>query len=94
VSAAAEVLGGLGEAARSNQRVARSAAAESRGLRVQAGFLALVIPGLFLYLLLANHALVAPVLDTSFGRFVLLPVAACLEFAGVWLSWRVTRMEV
>jgi Flp pilus assembly protein TadB len=44
--------------------------------------------------LLANHALVAPVLDTSFGRFVLLPVAACLEFAGVWLSWRVTRMEV
>jgi len=51
------------------------------GCGVQAGFLALVIPGLFLYLLLANHALVAPVLDTSFGRFVLAPVAACLEFA-------------
>jgi Flp pilus assembly protein TadB len=94
VSAAAEVLNGLGEAARSNQRVARSAAAESRGLRMQAAFLALVIPGLFLYLLLANHALVAPVFDTDLGRFVVLPVAACLEAAGVWLSWRVTRLEV
>jgi Flp pilus assembly protein TadB len=94
VSAAGEVLSALGEAARSNQRVARSAAAESRGLRMQAGFLAVVIPGLFGYLLLANHDLVAPVLDTGFGRFVLLPVAACLEFAGIWLSWRVTRLEV
>jgi Flp pilus assembly protein TadB len=94
VSAAAEVLNGLGEAARSNQRVGRSAAAESRGLRMQAAFLALVIPGLFLYLLLANHALVAPVFDTGFGRFVLLPAAVCLEFAGIWLSWRVTRLEV
>ena len=94
VSAAAEVLNGLGEAARSNQRVAKSAAAESRGLRMQALFLALVIPGLFLYLLLANHELVAPVFDTGFGRFVILPVAVCLEFAGIWLSWRVTRLEV
>lgn len=94
VSAAADVLNGLGEAARSNQRVARSAAAESRGLRMQAAFLALIIPGLFLYLLLANHALVAPVFDTELGRFVILPVAACLEAAGIYLSWRVTRLEV
>lgn len=94
VSAAAEVLGGLGEAARSNQRVARSAAAESRGLRMQAAFLALIIPGLFVYLLLANHALVAPVFGTELGRFVVLPVAACLEAAGIYLSWRVTRQEV
>jgi len=78
-----------------------AAAAESRGLRVQAGFLALVIPGLFLYLLLANHALVAPVLDTSFGgsccwcRARRVPY---LEFAGVWLrlardaEWRCRAM--
>jgi Flp pilus assembly protein TadB len=61
---------------------------------MQATFLALVIPGLFLYLMLANHDLVAPVFDTGFGRFVLLPAAVCLEFAGIWLSWRVTRLEV
>ena len=43
-SAAAGVLGALNEAARSNQAIARSAAAESRGLRVQALILAVVIP--------------------------------------------------
>ena len=32
--------------------------------------------------------------NTGFGRFVILPIAVCLEFAGIWLSWRVTRLEV
>lgn len=93
-TAAAEVLNTLGEAARSNQRLARATASESRGLRLQAGFLALVIPALFVYLLLANPELISPVMSTPLGRFVVLPVAACLEAAGVWLSWRVTRLEV
>ncbi len=92
-SAAAGVLGALNEAARSNQAIARSAAAESRGLRVQALILAVVIPGLFGYLLLANRELVAPVVDTTLGRLVLLPAAALLEVAGVVLSWRATRLE-
>ena len=35
-SAAAQVLAGLGEAARTNQSIARAAVAESRGLRIQA----------------------------------------------------------
>ena len=85
-SAAAGVLGALNEAARSNQAIARSAAAESRGLRVQALILAIVIPALFLYLLLTNRELVAPVVDTTLGRLVLLPAAALLEVAGVVLS--------
>ncbi|MHB8960373.1 MAG: type II secretion system F family protein [Candidatus Limnocylindrales bacterium] len=93
-SAAASVLGALNEAARSNQAIARSAAAESRGLRVQALILAVVIPALFLYLLLANRELVAPVVDTTLGRLVLLPAAALLEVAGVVLSWRATSLEV
>ena len=92
-SAAAGVLGALNEAARSNQAIARSAAAESRGLRVQALILAVVIPGLFVYLLLTNRELVAPVVDTTLGRLVLLPAAALLEVAGVVLSWRATRLE-
>ncbi len=92
-SAAAGVLGALNEAARSNQAIARSAAAESRGLRVQALILAVVIPALFVYLLLANRELVAPVVDTTLGRLVLLPAAALLEVAGVVLSWRATRLE-
>ena len=68
-SAAAEVLGSLGEAARSNQSIARQAAAESRGLRIQAAILAVVIPALFLYLSVANTELIGPVMSTA-GRAV------------------------
>lgn len=93
VSAAVDVLGSLGEAARSNQSIARQAAAESRGLRLQATILAVVIPALFLYLLVANRELVGPVMETPLGRFVLLPAAAILEVTGIVLSWRVTRLE-
>lgn len=92
-SAAASVLGALNEAARSNQAIARQAAAESRGLRIQALILAIVIPALFFYLLIVNRELVAPVVDTTLGRFVLLPAAALLEVAGIVLSWRVTKLE-
>ena len=84
-SAAAGVLGALNEAARSNQSIARQAASESRGLRIQALILAIVIPALFVYLLVVNRELVAPVVDTTLGRFVLLPVAALLEAGGIVL---------
>lgn len=92
-SAAGEVLASLGEAARANQSIARQAAAESRGLRLQAAILAIVIPALFLYLTVANGELIAPVTGTPLGRYVLLPAAALLEVAGIVLSWRVTRLE-
>lgn len=92
-SAAAEVLTSLGEAARSNQSIARQAVAESRGLRIQAAILAIVIPALFLYLVAVNPDLVAPVTSTALGQFVLLPAAILLEITGIFLSWRVTRIE-
>jgi Flp pilus assembly protein TadB len=92
-SAAAEVLTSLGEAARANQSIARQAVAESRGLRLQAAILAIVIPGLFLYLVAVNPELVAPVTSTALGQLVLLPLAVVLEIAGIVLSWRVTRLE-
>jgi Flp pilus assembly protein TadB len=91
-AAAGRVLGTLGEAARSNQSIARQATAESRGLRLQALILAIVIPGLFLYLAATNPAMVAPVTETDLGRLVLLPAAVVLEVAGIVLSWRVTRL--
>lgn len=92
-SAAAEVLTSLGEAARTNQSIARQAVAESRGLRIQAAILAIVIPGLFVYLVVVNPELVAPVTSTALGQLVLLPLAVILEIAGIVLSWRVTRLE-
>lgn len=94
VSAAAQVLGSLGEATRANQSIARAAVAESKGLRLQATILAVVIPAMFLYLLVANGELIAPVITTALGRYVLLPAAALLEITGIALSWRITRLEV
>jgi len=92
-SAAIDVLGSLGEAARANHSIARSAAAESKGLRLQAAILAVVIPALFLYLVAVNGELVAPVIGTDLGRLVLLPAAALLELTGIVASLRVTRLE-
>ena len=92
-SAAGQVLASLGEAARANRSIARQAAAESRGLRMQAAILAIVIPALFLYLVAVNPDLVAPVTSTALGQFVLLPAAILLEITGIFLSWRVTRIE-
>jgi Flp pilus assembly protein TadB len=92
-SAAGEVLASLGEAARANRAIARQAAAESKGLRLQAAILAIVIPAMFLYLIAVNPELIAPVTSTALGQFVLLPSAVLLEVAGIVLSWRVTRLE-
>jgi Flp pilus assembly protein TadB len=92
-SAAAEVLASLGEATRANQSIARQAAAESQGLRLQAAILAVVIPGLFVYLTIANPELTAPVTSTALGQLVLLPAGVLLEVAGIVLSWRVTQLE-
>ena len=93
VSAAAQVLGSLGDAARANQSIAKAAIAESKGLRLQAAILAVVIPLMFVYLALANGQLIAPVFGTPLGRYVLLPAAALLEIGGIALSWRITRLE-
>jgi Flp pilus assembly protein TadB len=93
-SAAGQVLATLGEAARANRSIARQATAESRGLRMQAAILAIVIPALFLYLSAVNPELIAPVTSTPLGQYVLLPTAVLLEIVGIVLSWRVTRLEV
>jgi len=93
-SAAGQVLASLGEATRANRSIARQATAESRGLRMQAAILAIVIPALFLYLSAANPELIRPVTSTALGQFVLLPAAVLLEIAGIFLSWRVTRLDV
>jgi Flp pilus assembly protein TadB len=93
-SAAGQVLASLGEAARANRSIARQAVAESRGLRMQAGILAVVIPALFLYLSAVNPELIGPVTSTALGQYLLLPAAVFLEITGIVLSWRVTRLEV
>jgi Flp pilus assembly protein TadB len=60
------------------------------GLRVQIALLAALVPGLALYVGLTVPG-VADALATPLGRFVLLPLAAVLETAGILLSRHVVQ---
>lgn len=60
------------------------------GLRAQIVLLAALVPGLALYIGLTVPG-VAETLATPLGRFVLLPLAAALEVAGILLSRHVVR---
>lgn len=70
------------------QRTADDVRARTSGLRIQVVLLAALVPGLALYL-----ALTVPGMRETFtmplGRFVLLPMAAILETAGIFASRRV-----
>jgi Flp pilus assembly protein TadB len=94
ITAAADVLISINTAAQKNASIAKQAAAEAKGLRLQAIVLAVAIPALFTYLAVVNPPLADPVLHSSLGSFVLLPVAVTLEVAGIVISWRVTRLEI
>jgi Flp pilus assembly protein TadB len=60
------------------------------GLRVQIALLAALVPGIALYVGLTVPG-VADTLATPLGRFVLLPLAAVLETAGILLSRHIVQ---
>jgi Flp pilus assembly protein TadB len=72
------------------QRTADDVRARTSGLRVQILLLAGLVPGLALYLAITVPG-VAETLAMPLGRFVLLPLAATLEAAGVVASRRVVK---
>jgi Flp pilus assembly protein TadB len=72
------------------QRTADDVRARTSGLRVQILLLAALVPGLGLYLAITVPG-VAETLMNPLGRFVLVPLAAALEAAGVFTSRRVMR---
>ena len=72
------------------QRLVDELRARTAGHRVQIVLLAALVPGLALYLCLTLPGM-CETLATPLGRFVLLPLAALLEGAGVLLSRRVVR---
>ncbi len=67
------------------QRIRDDVRARTSGLRVQVVLLAALVPGLALYLALTVPGL-AETFTTPLGRFVLLPLAAVLEAAGILAS--------
>lgn len=69
------------------QRMADDVRARTSGLRVQIVLLAALVPGLALYLAFTVPGM-AETLTMPLGRFVLLPLAALLETAGIVASRR------
>jgi Flp pilus assembly protein TadB len=72
------------------QQIADDVRARTSGLRVQIALLAALVPGLALYLAVTVPG-VAETFTTPLGRFVLLPLAAILELAGIVASRRLVN---
>jgi Flp pilus assembly protein TadB len=76
-----------------NVQLANEVNARSAGQRMQIWLLAVIVPGMYLYLRLMSPQLLSVLDETALGRFVLFPLAAALEIAGIALSVRIARLE-
>jgi Flp pilus assembly protein TadB len=77
-----------------NVQVQQEVRARTSGQRAQIWLLALIVPGLFLYLRVLDSSLFAVLDATTLGRWVLLPAAVFLEVVGIVLSFRFARVEL
>lgn len=77
-----------------NVQVQQEVRARTSGQRAQIWLLALIVPGLFLYLRVLDGSLFDVLDATTLGRWVLMPVAVFLEVLGIVLSFRFARVEL
>ena len=90
IERAASLLEALVDRAVHEQRLSAEVRARSSGARMQSYLLAAIVPGLALYLVATMPGLGAT-LASPLGRYVLVPLAAGLEIAGVVLGRRIVR---
>lgn len=76
-----------------NVQVQQEVRARTSGQRAQIWMLAAIVPALFFYLRVINPDFFTVLDQTVVGRFVLFPVAVCLETLGIVLSFRLSRVE-
>jgi Flp pilus assembly protein TadB len=76
-----------------NVQLANEVRARSSGQRAQIWLLAIIVPGMYLYLRLMSPQLLSVLDETALGRYVLFPLAAALEVVGLALSFRIARFE-
>lgn len=76
-----------------NVQLANEVRARSSGQRAQIWLLAVIVPGMYLYLRLMSPQLLSVLDETAVGRYVLFPLAASLEVIGIALSFRIARFE-
>jgi len=91
--AARTLLVELSSAVQFNVQLANEVRARSSGQRAQIWLLAVIVPGMYVYLRLMSPQLLSVLDETMIGRFVLFPLAAALEVAGIALSLRIARFE-
>jgi Flp pilus assembly protein TadB len=77
-----------------NVQVQQEVRARTSGQRAQIWLLALIVPGLFLYLRVLDGSLFDVLDATTLGRWVLMPVAVFLEVLGIVLSFHFARVEL
>jgi Flp pilus assembly protein TadB len=83
----------LSTAVQFNVQLANEVRARSSGQRAQIWLLAVIVPGMYVYLRLTSPQLLSVLDQTWMGRFILLPLAAALEVVGIALSVRLARFE-
>ena len=76
-----------------NIQLASEVRARSSGQRAQIWLLAVIVPGMYLYLRLMSPQLLSVLDETMVGRYILFPLAAALEVVGLALSFRIARFE-
>jgi Flp pilus assembly protein TadB len=76
-----------------NVQLANEVRARSSGQRAQIWLLAVIVPGMYLYLRLMSPQLLSVLDETTVGRYILFPLAAALEVIGLALSLRIARFE-
>lgn len=76
-----------------NVQLANEVRARSSGQRAQIWLLAIIVPGMYLYLRLMSPQLLSVLDETVVGRYILFPLAAGLEVIGIALSFRIARFE-
>jgi Flp pilus assembly protein TadB len=76
-----------------NVQLANEVRARSSGQRAQIWLLAVIVPGMYLYLRMMSPQLLSVLDETTVGRFILFPLAAALEVIGLALSFRIARFE-
>jgi Flp pilus assembly protein TadB len=91
--AARTLLFELSSTVQFNLQLAGEVRARSSGQRAQIWLLAVIVPGMYLYLRLMSPQLLNVLDETLVGRYILFPLAAALEVIGIALSFRIARFE-
>jgi Flp pilus assembly protein TadB len=86
------LLSELASTVQFNVQLSGEVQARTSGQRLQVILLAIIVPGMYLYLRLLSPELLSALDETAVGRYVLVPLAAVLEVLGLYMSFRISQV--